>query len=1046
MSRLAPTWALSAQAIDAAADPHLRPGVHLRVLPAPALGLPLAPLLVQRIALGHPERVGRPVDVVWSDAAGRPLTPPFELGDTGTATAWLPSTPGDPVLWAEVLIEDARPLEVFRAARRQTRELLELETMATELLHAERFGKLERRRLPRSGVRVDALVSGLLGPAVVATAIAAPYQVSATGMDRVEVSGFGSVVGIRVLRASSVEKGEWDPWRLLALPVESGRRYHGLEDAWGEAENRVLRGAPQLLGLHDQPDASDPASCNPASDGEELDRVTTLWAERLERMVDVLLNDLTASPGRLRMQPEPLSGTRSSTATLQVPPLASVLQAALDPGVGRLLGFVEHDDAPPGNPGDLVVYAVRGAWTLYPRHLRELLTLLTLGGDADPNGFPLPLPPIVHEAPEGPFADFWTAAAVVVGAATPPPARPAIGAPEDLGWLPEVPPSARRHVVLPLSGLVPAAALAVARETPGTVGLNSRLPDVFGGGAPDRAIPIVPGVLAELGPTPAAQAPGQGEVHDRGAGAKPTEYRVAQADWFGRWSPWTFATAPAGIRPAVPVPVLEATFVPPATPGDSGNLEVRCLQPRDPDLAPGSFPLQTLEVRAQVGGGSEIVGSAAARRGPAPTGADDTPLVVTVPVPPLAPAEKRWLQARGRWKDSDGRWSQASLPTRAQAADPRAPVPLVLPNTLEYAARPDALGRSRVRLSWTAASAPTGYRVYHADETTLRQRLAGLGGSEAAAARDELAAARTAPDRAAVFRNHAGLFDRSCFELLTATPLVSPGGGELSYEHGVSGSLAVLVFYRVVPVSELGAEADFLSCTLLPRGVPNSPPPPTPTLTVTADPADPTRVRLTVSVPAGQTAPVAVRLRRSRVSGGDPLGMPVVATETPGAWPAKLVDAGGTPWDVGLPFAAWSTYTWRAEVQGAPEPGSSLPGAWSAPSAPASLRIIPPPPGAVTPGSASDGPAGVEVRFTSTASLDAGPEGTYVVDVYRRTPTGSSLASGAVGSFPAGTIRQVDGSYLVRDSAPVPPGTVYLVEVADPLGRRGPRVEVATLA
>jgi hypothetical protein len=264
----------------------------------------------------------------------------------------------------------------------------------------------------------------------------------------------------------------------------------------------------------------------------------------------------------------------------------------------------------------------------------------------------------------------------------------------------------------------------------------------------------------------------------------------------------------------------------------------------------------------------------------------------------------------------------------------------------------------------------------------------------------------------------------------------------------------VLVFLKVVPVTvlsaspllELGGEADFATSTLLVRGIPNSPAPPQPLLTASADPSG-SGVRLTVTVPKGQTAPVALRLRRSRVSAADPLAMPVVATVTPVAWPAVLTDTGATPWDGSLRLAPWSTYSWRVEVQGAPEPGSTVPGLWSTASTPASWKVVPTgPPAAATAGSVTSSATGLAVSFAHSEPLDAGPEGDYLFDVYRRTPSGSSVPSGPVGSYRAGPKRQPDGSYLVEDTTTgVPTGTDYLVEVCDPLGRRSARVVVATV-
>jgi len=1057
VSRFAPTWALTAAALDALSDPHLQPGVHLRVLPGPALGLPVAPLLVDRIHVGSPKRIELAEEVLWTDFRGEALTVPFDLGPASPATAWLPSEPGNPVIYAEVLVEDARRVRDVFAHRLGRSPVGEVDPERSGIGGHRPLGRRLPFRLPRSGLRVDALVSGIQGPSVVATADREPYQVCATGMDRIQATGAGTILGVRLLRARQVhERPGREPWRYLALPIERGERYEGFSDAWDRSEDRVLRGAARLLGLHDDPDAPDPASCDPIGPWDEMERIKLLWSERLEPMVRAVVDDLSAPPQHLLMAPESLTGTSVTSATFQLPPLAGVLQGAVDPGVGRLLGLVEHDDSPPVSQGEIVVYVVRGAWTSHAKSDPWLGPLLVLGGPDDPGEFPLPLPSLVKEQREGSFVDLWTMAAVVVGTPAPAVQRPIVGVVQDLGWVPEVPPAARRHVVLPVSGLVPAAAVALARETPGVVGLNTRLPDVYGAGAPDRAVAIVPGVLAETGDAPAASAPGQGELHDPFTSEDATDYRVAQSDWFGRWSPWAQASVGAGVRPPVPVPVIEASYVEPATPGGAGSLQVRCLQPRDPDLAPGAFPLTTLSVSAAVGGATPATGTASAVRGAAPSGTDAVPLIVTLAVPPLAPAESRDLMATARWVDAGGRTSAPSPPARAQAVDPRAPAPLSIPNTLEYASRPDALGRSRVRVSWTA-TANTAYRVYFSDETTLRQRLSGLvaaGRPGAAAAVTALDAATTAPDRAAAFRSNTTLFDKTCFELLTRTPLLATASGPRSYDHEVSGSLGVLVFFKVVPVSvlavspllQLGGESSFDASVLLPRGVPNSPAPPVPLLTASPDPTDPLKVQLSVAVPAGQTAPVAVRLRRSRVSAADPLSMPVIASASPASWPAIVVDVGATPWDGSLRFAPWSTYTWRAEVQGGPEPGSAMPGPWSGPSAPVSWKVVPPAPVAVTPGTATVTSGGISVRFTSTDSLNAGAEGTYVLDVYRVTPEGSTVASGAVGSYPAGAKRQADGSYVVEDTtANVPTGTSYLVEVSDPLGRRSPRVTVATL-
>ncbi len=1059
MSRFAPPWALTAAALDGRGDPHLRPGVHLRVLPGPTLGLPVAPLLVDRISLGSGERIEPATDVLWTDARGDSLPVPFDLAPASPATAWLPSDPGNPVIYAEVLV---KPVSITHGQRFGRVPFGETGPMgrglgAARLPFPFPFPEPPRRPLPKSGVRVDAIVSGIHGPSVVATATRAPYQVCATGMDRVQVTGAGTVVGIRVLRAFQVhERPGREPWHYLALPIERGGRYEGFADAWGRAEDRVLRGAPQLLGLHDDPDAADPSSCDPVAPSDDMERVKLLWALRLEPMVRAIVDDLSGPPARLLMAPQPLSGTSVATATLEVPPLTGVLQGAFDPGVGRLLGLVEHDDSPPGSSGDIVVYVVRGAWTAHAKSAGWLGPLLLLGGPDDPGDFPLPLPSLVKDQREGTFVDLWTMAAAVVGLVSPTLPGPVVGAPQDLGWVPEVPPTARRHVVLPLSGLAPAAAIALARESPGVVGLNPRLRDVFGAGAPDRATPIVPGVLAENGAASAASAPGQGEVHDRFTLEGATDYRVAQSDWFGRWSPWARASVGDGVRPPVPVPVIEAAYVDPATLGGSGTMQVRCLQPRDPDLPPGGFPLDALAVTATVGGGGPVAGSAAAIRGAAPAGVDAAPLIVSLNVPPLAPAELRDLVATARWKDAGGRLSAESPPAHAQAVDPRAPAPLTIANTLEYAARPDALGRSRVRVQWNA-TANTAYRVYFSGRddpaaAPVRSRGGGHPWCRERPHRVDLGLLGTRPGRGVPHQRRAlrpdvlrAVDTHAAARHVVGADVVRPRGVRLAPRDRVlqgaagvgAGDFAAAAARRGDILRRVGARA--ARCAEQPCAT-------------CADPHGcPPRDRSAQGAADGGGAGGPDRAGRDAaapqpVSGADALAMPVVSSSTPAAWPAVVDDDGATPWDSSLRFAPWSTYTWRAEVQGGPEPGSSVPGLWSGSSTPVSWKVVPAPPVAVTPGTAVLGATGVQVRFSSTNSLDAGGEGAYVLDVYRVTPAASTEPSGAVGSYPAGARRQPDGTYLIEDTAPsVPAGTSYLVEVCDPLGRRSPRVSVATL-
>ncbi|HEX5592279.1 MAG TPA: hypothetical protein VFX35_02890 [Solirubrobacterales bacterium] len=997
---ISPAWLFCVQALYASGDPHLLSGVHLRVLLSFALGLPVAPLQVARGSAGSPRELGERIVPVFTDALGHVVFPTVSLRETGTVTAWLPSQPGNPVVWAAAVMDAAD-------------------------------GK----------ARVDAVLSGPLGPSVIASADRNPWQVCGTGIDRLVISGAGYVQAVQVVRAKDVVFGDLQPLPPLALPVADAYRYRGLEDSWDAALRRVERGSPRLVGLHDEPEAPDPGSCRALGTEEEVERVKALWGDRLDGTVEALLAQSPVSQQRLRMPPQSLSGPKVES-TAVVPPLATVLQGALDPGLGRLLGFLDRDEEPPAQPGELAVYVVRGAFKMRWPILGRRLGWLEQARVEPPGPFEADeLPKSVWDPGEGLFLSLTTVAAVVVGEEAPRPEPPLVRGGEDLGWVPETPPAARRHLSLRLGGLGPAATLAFARSEPELTGLNPRLPELIEG-APDRALPIVCGVPAELPTAAAASEPGQGEVVDRTAPAEAVGYRLAQADWFGRWSGWAETGMAPGTRPPVPAPLLEAAFLPPADPGDPGSLEVRCMQPRDDRLPPGGLPLETLSLSAEVAPGTLVSGSAAAERGPTPD--QPVPLLVSFEVPALAVAERRTLTVTGVWSDSGGRVSEAGKPARAEAADPRAPDRLKLPDELDYASRPDALGRSRVRLAWPGAAPPTAYNLYRSDEPTLTQYLRD---SEAGGAviLDQLKQAKNAPERAEVFRKNKASFDKAAFELLTATPLASTGGS-MSHDDEVPGGLDVLVFYRVVPVGPLGAEAHFGECSLLVFGVPSAPAPPVPLLTAVPDPADPSKVRLTVTVPQGGPKAVKARLRRSRAGGQDPWRMPVVATVDLTGGGVEYLDSGPAPWAQTLRLAPWSTYTWRAEAQGEDEPGSSLAGAWSAPSAPASARIVPSaPPQPPAPGTARTVGSEVEVTFSAPEPLDAGSAGSYVVDVYRRAPAAAAVPSGAVGSFDAAGIRQPDGGYLVRDPVAAPPGTVYLVEIADPLDRRSPRTEVATL-
>ena len=90
-------------------------------------------------------------------------------------------------------------------------------------------------------------------------------------------------------------------------------------------------------------------------------------------------------------------------------------------------------------------------------------------------------------------------------------------------------------------------------------------------------------------------------------------------------------------------------------------------------------------------------------------------LVVEVGGPPLLPTQQGTVTVTAVWNDSDGVASDVSDPKTATLYDPRPPVPVVIPPTLTYTARPDSTGRARATLTWTPGAGQAAYRVFVAD-------------------------------------------------------------------------------------------------------------------------------------------------------------------------------------------------------------------------------------------------------------------------------------------------------------------------------------------
>ena len=145
-------------------------------------------------------------------------------------------------------------------------------------------------------------------------------------------------------------------------------------------------------------------------------------------------------------------------------------------------------------------------------------------------------------------------------------------------------------------------------------------------------------------------------------------------------------------------------------------------------------------------------------------------MVVEVPGPALLPTASGTVTVTAVWTDSDDVDSDPSEPKSKTMYDPRPPAAVVIPPTLAYTARPDATGRARATLEWTPSTGQAAYRVFFADETTLRAKLEDVAGGviatgdagqapasgQAQAVLDALDAAADAPARGEVWRLQPG--------------------------------------------------------------------------------------------------------------------------------------------------------------------------------------------------------------------------------------------------------------------------------------------------
>lgn len=1086
MTAIAPSWLLAARGLLANGDTHAVDGYHFRIHASPLLGLPIAPFAVYRLGIDRP--VFR-TDLLWIDSHGAVLQPPFDVHGDNPVYGYLPA-PADGVCgWFQVIGSVQGGLHLPTVPAAAPRAAARARAVARRTAsRAPRTRAVDPITAPLPFLKVEAQVSTARGWATVASRSAAPWVVTSSPIERVQITGNGHLDSGRWIDLVTLPDNIDIPLAKLALPVESGRRYQGMPNAPAYARLQATRAASARRALQEAPGAADPSAA-PAWTG-------VLEGLRLDALDDdlvadtqALVDDVARQRDVRRRSPITQAGTTLPGDGLDQPVLSGVLSAMQDAAVARLMGFLTFDDDPPmavnkvETASGLVYYAI-GLWEVEERD-GEFGVVQSLSADeqaglgrtdifralpfdakvlttADEVAAALAVagldPP---PGPLGPVAVLTTA--VVTLADDPMPAAPAAPAIDtidaaDPPWLPAPAPAATRQIDLALDGLGAGAGLAVARRSGTSItwlsinkrsGLNHTL-------------------MVAAAPS-AASLPGGGEVSDRTAPALALDYRVAQTDVFGRWSQWSTASVEAGVRPLPPQPIVQATFTPAVVPSQpteaplAGQLRISIAVPAPGDLAPGSFLLERVSVHLD---GMEI---ATAVPG------SGSSVVAVAPAPALTRAARADVAVTAIWRDTAGQLSPESTPVHVNCYDLRTPAQATLASGLLYASRRDATGRCRAEISWPVLPGQQYFRVYGSTETTLRTHLedqAADGDTSAAALLDQLGV-MSAPDRGALLRTEKQRFPRNLFQLLTDSTIAA-SGATARFEHALSASLIGLALYRVVAVASTNVEAPFADADLLPVAVPNSPPPRAPSLEVASvdvPVASGTAlgIRVTLTVPAGRSGATEYRLFRSTEETRDVGRMPLIAAgalaaaaigvaqqhtillvgdPAPGVPDPAVV--GGYDEVVSADIRVWMRYFFRADVRGATEPGSGvngareMPGVWSDAAAPVALLVIT--------GEPPTAPTGLifqsrtnTIRWQHADQLRGRNAGDYVFDVYRTAPgqREALFTSIVADAAPDQGGRSSDGTGTYHVIDPDAAGGVrYRVVLGDPLGRPSPFAEL----
>lgn len=1071
-------------------EPHAQPGNHLRVNTHPLLGLPVAPFIVWRAQI-HFEQLNRYLreDVVFTNKRGRVIVPPFDVTPDNPVTARIILAPGEICLWAQVdaiAKRNLKPKDSTSNVVFTHRGSIVPEDLKTKI-NSSRIFDLDRRfpfkPRPVTKLICEAYVDSAMGPASIGTRSQARYAFSAPGIVEIRIRGTGRVNGLRWFEARDRQYLQFERHAIMNLPHEGGARYVSVIDARGHSLERVERQAPKRKPLQETLGAPVPSAAPLADVPFERARVQSLTGT-LDHDLDRLINDTSQTPFEQRIEEIIFDEDGNEIGKSSMSRLHRVFLSLTDPGTASLLGYKLLDDNADADKDMIVFYLVNGYFRDFPpekpndersvtedifdamvaqipiddRTMDKSELHMRLEKDLDSiKGVEIDRANFEKLEDHEEYMVIGTLAIADQGAPLDQVTRPVITDARHIAWLPEVPPTTKREVLVDVKEVRVRGLLAAGKSTPANgsgkfVPLNKQ-------NFKDFHLPLILALNVDDETGLPISEPGTGFIADRDAKSQEIRYFISQQDQFGRWSNWTSKNVAAGPRPKPPRAEFQGFYTQPlqadaATSG--GAIFVKIAVPDREALAPGSHLLDCLQLRAEELPNdytSGMVTMYEVEESTKITYPDDIAsffLEIKFVGSILQATECRRLRLTARWIDTSGIFSDDSEPQTLKMYDPRPPAEVLVPDQLQYSARPDMTGLSWVEYRWTPQYGQSKFGIYYTDENRLRAHLENESKTSVLQALDE---ANNAAVRATIYRNNTALFPDYLFERLRDVN-VSFNSGDKGFRHAVSGSLRILNFYKVAAEAESGAKPVLLNLPLIVYGVPNADPPARPTITVipaVPDEGEPDYVaKIEISVAVGTTEGKIWRLRRSSVESHNSMKMPIVNTgilsdidPKTGKQTANYRDTGSVQISDTAQLKPWVRYSWIAEVQGAPESGSSeagmtVAGRWSVSSDPVSLILLPDsPPDPVTIDSVkriavADGFSDVKLSISHNEPLNGGALGSYRLRIMRRFSSVSSLK----------VLRELeisgDGPFVISghdDSETVPIGTEYVLELIDPLGR-----------